>query len=311
MTGEEAAPKPGSGPRACYAGEHILKLWERILRLSGDPAIGFRMALAADYRTFGVLGEILPRCATVFEAYRQTARYGALASQGAFISLALYAETISVSLSMPSLTADEVSRTIMLFGLTNLALTPQRLIGAAVPLLKIACTYSMPPKQMRMLKEAFPFSFKEADNRVSFDRCIAELNIPSADAGLKSLLAEVLDRQLKGLGVAQSFEQGMLTVLHTMLNGNIPTLAALCARSGMSRRTLQRRLAESNTTFQRLLRQVLLETSDKLLAQEELSQGEIAFLLGYSDESAFSRAYKSWTGHPPGNSRSWQPDPPL
>jgi hypothetical protein len=40
------------------------------------------MALAAEAKTFGVLGQILPRCASVLEAYRQTARYSALTSQG-------------------------------------------------------------------------------------------------------------------------------------------------------------------------------------------------------------------------------------
>jgi len=98
----------------------------------------------------------------------------------------------------------------------------------------------------------------------------------------------------------------MLTVIRSMMNGNMPTLASLSLRSGMSQRTLQRRLAESNTSFQRLLRQVLHETSDELLARESLSHGEIAFLLGYSEESAFSRAYKSWTGNPPGDTHSYR-----
>jgi AraC-like DNA-binding protein len=47
---------------------------------------------------------------------------------------------------------------------------------------------------------------------------------------------------------------------------------------------------------------VLHEMSDDLLARRDLSHGEIAFLLGYSEESAFSRAYRSWTGYPPGES---------
>jgi len=87
----------------------------------------------------------------------------------------------------------------------------------------------------------------------------------------------------------------------------MPTLASLSRRSGMSQRTLQRRLAESNTSFQRLLRQVLREVSDELLAREDLSHSEIAFLLGYSEESTFSRAYKSWTGHPPSHAHIRQP----
>ena len=68
----------------------------------------------------------------------------------------------------------------------------------------------------------------------------------------------------------------------------------------MSQRTLQRRLGEANTSFQRLLNKVLKEQADELLKRGNLSQGEIAFLLGYSEVSAFSRAYHGWTGHPPG-----------
>ena len=77
----------GSGANASatparYSGELIFKLWDRIVRESGDPIVSFRMALVASAKTFGVLGHILPRCATVLDAYRQTERYAALASQG-------------------------------------------------------------------------------------------------------------------------------------------------------------------------------------------------------------------------------------
>ena len=152
---------------------------------------------------------------------------------------------------------------------------------------------------MRVLGQQFPFKFDAADNQVVFERHVGNIRIPSADSDLQTLLADVMDRHLATLGPAASFEQGMLTVLRSMMNGNMPTLASMAQRSGMSQRTLQRRLAESNTSFQRLLRQVLHETSEELLARESLSHGEIAFLLGYSQESAFSRAYKSWTGRAP------------
>ena len=78
------------------------------------------------------------------------------------------------------------------------------------------------------------------------------------------------------------------------------TLASLSARAGMSQRTLQRRLTEARTSFQALLQQVLQDQAKKLLQRGNLTQGEIAFLLGYSEVSAFSRAYRRWTGHPPG-----------
>jgi len=302
MIKPHASAKPASTPPARYSGEHVLKLWDRIVRETGDSIIGFRMALVAEAKTFGVLGLILPRCATVLEAYRQTARYSALTSQGVFVSVARNAHALIVSLAMPNLRPGEVSRTIMLWALTNLCLTPQRLARTPVRPTEVTCTFSPPGSAaMRVLGQHFPFKFDAADNQVVFERHVGDIRIPSADSDLQTLLADVMDRHLATLGPAASFEQGMLTVLRSMMNGNMPTLASLAQRSGMSQRTLQRRLADSNTSFQRLLRQVLHETSDELLARESLSHGEIAFLLGYSEESAFSRAYKSWTGRPPGD----------
>jgi hypothetical protein len=107
------------------------------------------MALVAGAKTFGVLGQILPRCATVLEAYHQTARYSALASQGAFVSVARNADMLIVSLAMPNLREGEVPRTIMLWGLTNLCLTPQRLARTPIQPTAVTCTFSPPDSPAR------------------------------------------------------------------------------------------------------------------------------------------------------------------
>jgi AraC-like DNA-binding protein len=292
---------PGRPAPTRYAGEHILRLWERILRETGDPIIGFRMAFFAGVKTFGVLGTILPRCATIFEAYRQTARYVALASQAAQFSVARTPKALTISVTLQGVPQEELSRAITIWGLTNLCLTPQRVAGAAVVPKEVTCAHPSPgPDALRVLRERLPFRFECEANAVIFDRSVGDITVPSADADLKKLLEETMDRHLAALGPAASFEQGVLTLLRGMMNGNMPTLASLSRRSGMSQRTLQRRLAEAGTSFQQLLRKVLHEASDQYLASGTMSHGEIAFLLGYSEESAFSRAYRSWTGHPPG-----------
>jgi AraC-like DNA-binding protein len=153
------------------------------------------------------------------------------------------------------------------------------------------------------MRERLPFRFDARVHRVVFPAPAGDVRIGTADEDLRQLLAQVIEQHLKELGPADSFERGLAAVLRSMLNGTMPTLASLSARAGMSQRTLQRRRAESNTTFQGLLRQVLREVSDELLTRGALTQSEIAFLLGYSEESAFSHAYRSWTGHAPGAHR--------
>jgi len=67
----------------------------------------------------------------------------------------------------------------------------------------------------------------------------------------------------------------------------------------LSRRTLQRRLADAGCSYRQLLTGIRERHAACLLADEQLSLKDIAFLLGYSEQSAFNHAYKRWTGYPP------------
>jgi AraC-like DNA-binding protein len=283
-----------------FAAAHVLRLWDRVLRLSGDPIVGFRMANHAGPRTFGVLGQIVPRCANMYEAFRQAERYCALASQGGRLNVARDASTLSIQV-MVEVPPGPVRSTILLWAATNLAFLPERVTGAAARPKMIACSFAAPGAEAtRALSTLCPFSFASRETRVSFDQGVGDLAIPSVDADLKALLADVMEQQLAKLGAPGSFEQALRTILREMLNGAMPTLASVCSRVGLSQRTLQRRLADAGTTFQDLLQEVLQDEAEGLLARGDLSQGEIAFMLGYSEVSAFSRAYRGWTGHPPG-----------
>jgi len=67
----------------------------------------------------------------------------------------------------------------------------------------------------------------------------------------------------------------------------------------LSRRTLQRRLADAGCSYRQLLTGIRQRHVACLLADDQLSPKDIAFLLGYSEQSAFNHAYKRWTGFPP------------
>lgn len=67
----------------------------------------------------------------------------------------------------------------------------------------------------------------------------------------------------------------------------------------MSARTLHRHLEEEGTSFRQVLAEVRREIAARHLSERRLAIGEIAFLLGFSEPSAFHRAFKRWTGHGP------------
>ena len=71
----------------------------------------------------------------------------------------------------------------------------------------------------------------------------------------------------------------------------------------MSTRTLQRRLSEEGLTYKQLLESVRHTLAGQYIRDEKLSLNEISYLLGFSEQSSFSRAFKRWTGTSPSEAR--------
>ncbi|RKZ80269.1 MAG: AraC family transcriptional regulator, partial [Gammaproteobacteria bacterium] len=75
--------------------------------------------------------------------------------------------------------------------------------------------------------------------------------------------------------------------------------STIAASLFMSQRTLQRRLEENNTSFKQLVNEVRQDLADTYLNDSSLTLTEISFMLGFSEMSAFSRAFKRWSGKSP------------
>jgi len=68
----------------------------------------------------------------------------------------------------------------------------------------------------------------------------------------------------------------------------------------LARRTFNRRLSQYGTTYQQVLEAVRVEAAQQLLRETALSIGDIAGALGYTEPSAFVRAFRRWMSTPPG-----------
>jgi AraC-like DNA-binding protein len=94
--------------------------------------------------------------------------------------------------------------------------------------------------------------------------------------------------------------------LASELDKSPPTLDRMAASFGMSERTLRRKLVDEGMPFRDLLDRVRQDVLKLYFMENTRSLGEIAMLLGYSDLSAFTRAYKKWTGTPPSRRQNEQ-----
>jgi AraC-like DNA-binding protein len=92
-------------------------------------------------------------------------------------------------------------------------------------------------------------------------------------------------------------------VVARALRGGDPSVQATAKALGTTPRTLQRKLSDEGSSYQALVDDVRAELADRYLEAEGLSVTEVAFLLGYSEASAFARAYRRWKGKSPAESK--------
>lgn len=100
-----------------------------------------------------------------------------------------------------------------------------------------------------------------------------------------------------------ALDRRVILQIANMLSEGIPTLADIASSLGMSARTLQRRLSEQGYTFQALVDEARRQMAEKFLSDTRYSIAEVAFLTGFSEQSAFTRAFKRWAGQTPGSFR--------
>ncbi len=109
-----------------------------------------------------------------------------------------------------------------------------------------------------------------------------ESSLPAADQDDRPLETQVVEEIAK------------------LLSGGVPQLSEIAASLAMGPRTLQRRLSERGKTYQALVNEARRQLAQQLVSGSRYTLSEIAFLTGFSEQSAFTRAFKRWSGKTPG-----------
>jgi AraC-like DNA-binding protein len=157
-----------------------------------------------------------------------------------------------------------------------------------------------PPADLQPYQDAFkcPIRFNAPVNALLFARTDVSLPLPTAHPLLAEVHERVASEHLQRLDPAQTCHRARAVIIRHLPDGEPrrPKIAAILA---MSERTLQRRLAAEGTSFQRLLDDTRRGLAQHYLGQREISLADIAYLLGFSDQSSFFRAVRRWFGVSP------------
>lgn len=142
--------------------------------------------------------------------------------------------------------------------------------------------------------------FNSDAGRITWVRSDIEGKLPTGNPQVAHLMDENAAFYLQN-HVETSIQSSIISCILRRLPDGPPSLTVIADDVSMSPRTLQRRLAGEGTNFDNLLQQLRSTMAQQYLRQNQHTIQQIAYLLGFSEASAFSRAFKRWTGHSPGS----------
>ena len=174
------------------------------------------------------------------------------------------------------------------------------LVQEHLPILRVELGYppSANPGDYRHMFLGNPVEFDCTSTRMTLGRELLEKRVTQNEASLRHFLRHPVLIMLTGSYASDSWTAKVRELVHHRL-ADMPELKEVAARLEVHPQTLRRRLASEGTTFKDIKNQVRRDTALHFLGKQGLSIEEIAYRSGFSESSAFIRAFKVWTGVTP------------
>jgi AraC-like DNA-binding protein len=306
-----------SGSEDRVPGSQVERLWAYAIHQTGDPIIGLHMAELYSQGALDILGYVVLSCRTIGDVLDRVSRYAALLNDGMHIEFVrerkvaycrcTYLENLdNYLLRNPDQAVDTTWAGLAreLGRLTTKPLTPVEVwFRHEAPAPAHAKEY------LRLL--GAPVKFGASEDRFVLDiRHLAE-PVRSANPALLQVFEQHADAVLSRMECSAARSRQVAQLLARNLKGAVPQLSEVARELAMSDRNLQRALRNDGTTFQRLLDEVRRDLAISHLANPSTSTGQVGFLLGFSEPSAFHRAFRRWTGKAPSAYRQSKPEVSL
>ncbi|PID41642.1 MAG: AraC family transcriptional regulator [Proteobacteria bacterium] len=144
-----------------------------------------------------------------------------------------------------------------------------------------------------------PLKFNDTCCSLVFEKHFLDYELPKSNPYLRQILLRHVEPLLNKIRARKSITIQVRNLIEKRLSKDGFDAERLAQKLGMSRHTLYRRLKAEGHSFQELIEDVRKKQAMKYLDEQRYSLSEIAFLLGFSELSAFSRAFKRWTGKSP------------
>lgn len=289
-------------PDARLPAAKVLTIWNELRDRCADPCLQLAAPAVLPFGAYRIIDYLVAASETVGDGVKRFACYFGLIAEG--VSLNVVGSKGEWCLCLVTADGKPVPPVYVDYVFAALVIRIRMRIRQALQVRRVELRQAE-PRESTPYRDVFraPVRFAAMSDRLCFDAAEWETPTESGDAALVALLEEharILARS-PVRGVA-----GFMGEVEGVIASQLPeggSVHEVAHALNMSVRTLQRRLIESDTTFRQVCQTVMARLAEGYLADPKVSISEVAFLLGFSEQSAFNRAFRQWTGESPGRWR--------
>lgn len=294
-------------PMARYPARSGLAFWQLVNEAAGEELIGLEAALESVPLTLNDLAYALMASENLGQMYARLARYAHVVSDAGQVSFSMGSGAGHLSINGdPSLLGTASSDTVWsIFDYAMLIVVrgSRMIYGREFMPLELHLQRPRPKDHARYEKlfRCVPLYGCE-DNVMVVDMATLQRPLSFANLAVVRASEDAMERyrhDWQGQGLTGQ----IAAVLKELLPSGEPRQVDVAQRLSLTLRSFQRRLADQQTCYRDVLNETRHQLAVAYLGSQQYSVGEVAFLLGFSEVSAFTRAFKRWTGSSP---RSWR-----
>ncbi|MDB4954489.1 MAG: Transcriptional regulator, AraC family protein [Myxococcales bacterium] len=274
--------------------------WAELIRLTRNPQIALAIASATPPGAFGIVEYVCRSAPTLGDALRQWVRYLNLLDDAVVVGLATEGDRALLRVVRESEAPAPASHELC-FAL--LAQQARQLSTVPFRITTVEFTHRAPgdPAVYRKWFDA-PVTFGAATTQLVMPLAALDASLASSDPKLLAILTRAAEELHRRAPADPTITSQVARLLREALRTDEAHIERVAKQLGLTARSLQRRLKDEATSFQDVREQVRRELAQRYL-EDNLSISEISFLLGFSEPSAFFRAFKRWTGQTPVEAR--------
>ena len=273
-------------------------LWDIAEHFTKDRAIGLHIGAKSNPDEMGVVGHIFFNNATLGQALQQFERLYKLVNAGMHVEFEVdddFAYLKYICENPEDYSRPNMDRTLAV------SVTRARSFIQSQPKMEYVGFAHPEPEYAEEYHSLFqcPVKFDQPYCSIVFKKQFLDFELPKRNPYLHKVLTRHVETLLNKIRPKKTISDQVKKIISRQLSKDAIDAEKIASKLHMSRHTLYRKLKSEGHSFQELVEAVRKEKAIRYIKEKRYSLSEIAFLLGFSELSAFSRAFKRWTGSSP------------